>query len=232
MNFSHSINLASAAATVICSLAIGQQATERETRRQDDRQQVKAEASTDLLLTQYLAGKLILMNYSTIHMSQMARQHASSQEVQQFADKLAQSHQQLNEELRNFAPQIAEMATLKQGEQRTAAFRGATATSSSDDHHAEAAELLSRILQCDRKATENYLKSSSQMLEQYDGQEFDMGFLGFQIGAHTWALAELNAIEGTGDEQFQQIVEQATSTVKQNLQQARKLAKQLEDDRR
>ncbi len=234
MNFSHSINLASAVATLVCSLALGQQATERETGQQTGQQRKTAqtEAGTDPLVTQYLAGTLMLMNHCTIQMSDMAEQRSESKEVKQFAQMLSQHHQQLNEELRRLAPEVADLTMLKEGEQRTAAFRGKQTSGDSDPQHSGDAALVTRLLEIDRQATQNYLKSSTQMLQQYEGQDFDMGFLGFQIGAHTWAQAELQACEGTGDDEFQQVIKRATENVEQHLQQARQLAKQFEDDRR
>ncbi len=202
------------------------------TQRPSSQTPAATQAGAEQLLVQCLAGKLMLMNQSTIQMSEMVEQRASSEEVQQFAQMLAKSHEQLNEELRGIAPEVAASTKLESGEQRTAAFRGTSNRDNSAGEKTGEAGLVLRLLELERDATRNYIQSSSQMLQRYQGQDFDMGFLGFQIRAHTWALAELQAMEGTGDEKFQQIIKTATSKAEQHLQQARELAKQFEDDRR
>jgi predicted outer membrane protein len=91
--------------------------------------------------------------------------------------------------------------------------------------------VVRQILNVDRKAAEGYTQASTRMLQQYQGQDFDMGYLGFQIASHTIAVSELKAMDSVGDEKFQQVVQQASRSMEQHLQEAKQLAKKFEDDR-
>jgi predicted outer membrane protein len=82
------------------------------------------------------------------------------------------------------------------------------------------------------KACENHRQMAKQMLESYQGQDFDMAFLGMQIGQHAWLLSELKALDGVGSPEFQEIIVGARQNVEQHLQQAKALSKKFEDDRR
>jgi predicted outer membrane protein len=197
-------------------------------------------------VSQFFAGKLMLMNHSTILMSDMAARETSSDEIKQFANMLHQSHAKLNRQLAEIAPDIAAITTLDSaGKIQTTGFRGGlpherseTVGKDSGVRHADATSAdksfdnpLNQVLSIQRQATENYLQSSTEMLSEYDGQDFDMGFLGFQIGQHTWALAELKAMENIGDENFRKLVSQATENIKQHLEKARELSRKFEGDR-
>lgn len=218
----------------------------------DDKSYTDSPHNADQELTEFLAGRLMLMNHSTILMSDMAARETSTESVQKFAGKLQQAHAAMNRRLAKIAPNVQAIATLDSaGKVRKAGFRGSppherddapnrdqSAQKSRKDqrqnakqnaHHAAGKSTLHRLLGLERQATENYLQTSTEMLSRYKGQDFDMGFLGFQIGSHTWALAELNALDSVGDEKFQKLVDEAIKTTEQHLRKARELSKQFED---
>ncbi len=228
----------------ICSVGVAddQKTKEHKARTSNGRQQ---------MLTEYFAGKLMLMNHSTILMSDMAARETSSEDVMQFANTLHRAHAKLNRQLSDSAPDIAAITTLDSaGKPHATGFRGSPpvereetvgeqaadreVTADQTDHRRQkksANGLLQQILSIERQATSNYLQSSTEMLSKYKGQDFDMGFLGLQIGQHTWALAELKAMKSVGDDDFQKLISDATKQVEQHLNEARRLSKQYEDDR-
>lgn len=114
--------------------------------------------------------------------------------------------------------------------ERTAA-RGEIETTSATSTQGGGDQLVHQILSVDRKAAEGYTQASTQMLQQYQGQDFDMGFLGFQIATHTIAVSELKAMDSVGDEKFQQVVQQASRSMEQHLQEAKQLAHKFENDK-
>jgi len=196
-------------------------------------------------LEQFFAGKLMLMNHSTILMSDMAARETSSDEIKQFANKLHEAHAAMNRKLTDVAPDIAAITTLDSaGKPHASGFRGTPPTERQSQvgepeqkRHADGRlsekqfdSPLHHILSIQREAAENYLQTSTEMLSKYDGQDFDMGFLGFQIGQHTWALAELRAMKSVGDENFQNLVDEAAKHLEQHLSEARQLSKKFEDD--
>ncbi len=68
---------------------------------------------------------------------------------------------------------------------------------------------------------------AKEMLQQLEGSDFDMAFVGLQIAAHTRAVADLNALQGVGSKEMQDVVKQAESATSNHLKKAKDLANQL-----
>jgi len=224
----------------------------------------------DKAIAEYFAGKLMLMDQSTIQLAQLAEERSTNEKVKQFARMLAEEHTKCSEMLRESAPGVVGVTELQSAEiTQVAGFRGPTDADEKTDavvrpakgernparkpddaeqltgndpadkdhaddskHHRAAHTMtpLHRILSIDRQATENYVQSTTEMLNKYQGQEFDMGFLGFTIGSHTWALAELKAMDSVGDEKFRKLISDATTKVEQHMMKAEELSKELGAD--
>ncbi len=222
-------------------------------RRADDeaRQtgEIRRNASHEAQLTDYFVDQMMLANESEIELSQIAAQKTENQEVKQFAEKLIQDHQQLNEKLKQLAPEaaarfaergrrvggrlvdrLADRLEADRSADRPANDRPAQIRTGERDTGAH--DVLTKLCTINHKACEAHRQMSKQMLESYDGQDFDMAFLGMQIGQHAWMLSELQALDGVGTPEFQEVVVQARQHVEQHLQQAKTLAKKFEDDRR
>lgn len=223
--------------------------TPRTERRTDDRTEPAASRQSDeVRLTDYFADQLMLANQGEIELSQIAAQKGTSPEVKQFAEKLIQDHQQLDEKLKQLAPdaaarfaerrraggrlvdRLADRLDAERSADRPAADRPAQIRTAARD--AAAHDVLTKLCIINHKACENHRQMSKQMLESYQGQDFDMAFLGMQIGQHAWLLSELKALDGVGTPEFQEVVAQARQNVEQHLQQAKTLSKKFEDDRR
>lgn len=196
-------------------------------------------------LAEFFAGRLMLMHHSSILMSDFAAREASSEDVKKFADKLHKSHAQLNRKLSDLAPDIVSITSLdsagrpgSSGIESTPPVGRKSKVGKDDgvqDEESHEKEMnsdnpLHQVLSVERQATQNYLQASTQMLSRYKGQDFDMGFLGFQIGAHTWELAELQAMASVGDEKFQELIKETTSEIQEHLKEAQVLSKQRSDD--
>ncbi len=81
------------------------------------------------------------------------------------------------------------------------------------------------------QACENNVQMTKKMLQEHQGQDFQMAYLGQQIVAHTAAMAELQAIESAGPPELKAVAQQATPKIQEHLEMAKKLAKKFEDDR-
>lgn len=79
------------------------------------------------------------------------------------------------------------------------------------------------------KAADNSLQMTKEMLQKYEGQDFQMGFLGQQIVAHTQMIAHLKAIESDGPDELQEITREALTKTEQHLKKAKELANKFED---
>jgi predicted outer membrane protein len=96
----------------------------------------------------------------------------------------------------------------------------------------EGAPVVDKLCEITIEACNNKLTATKEMLNQYSGQDFDMGFIGTQISCHVEMLSQLKAIEDVGTPEFQQLVGNAKTSVEQHLKTAKALAKKLEDDRK
>ncbi len=81
------------------------------------------------------------------------------------------------------------------------------------------------------EACDNNLEMTKKMLQEYEGQDFKMAFLGQQIVAHTASLAEMKAIESSGPAQLKALAQQASPKIQEHLDMAKQMAKKFEDDR-
>lgn len=241
---------------------------EKRAEKAQNREQDKT-THVDKVVAEYFAGKMMLMDQSTIELAKTAEERSSNPQVTQFAKMLIDEHTKCRQKLQERAPDIIGVTDLSNSTTtQTAGFRGTADPDTQDDavdNPAKAAKAPARepdgaerligngpvdadgvdrhkrlhgnltnpvhqILAIDRQATENYVKSSTEMLKKYDGQDFDMGFLGFTIGSHTWALSELKAMNSVGDAEFQKLIGDATEKTEQHLAKAQELSKQFEKD--
>lgn len=128
--------------------------------------------------------------------------------------------------------------TIRERRQQRRDERGEQATETlPNDRRGEAsgrAGTMNRasLQQIAHRAAHLKLQMTKDMLAKYDGQDFDMGYLGEQIVAHIGMLAHLQASQNLGDEQFQQVLAQGIQTTQQHLQEAQQIARQLEDKER
>lgn len=78
-------------------------------------------------------------------------------------------------------------------------------------------------------AAQQKLQMTKETLNKYEGQDFDMGYLSQQVHAHVGMLAHLKAMKGKGPSEFQQLVDDGITATDEHLQDAKNLAKKLED---
>ncbi len=195
-----------------------------------------------------LVQKLIKANEAEIELAQMAYQKTDNQELRQLAQTIVRDHRQLNQQLQQHAGQWHSVRSEadqgdRQGRSGQERIRQADrdlnrnqfAANDQSTHSAmrqEADIVPQKLCKISEKACDNALKMTKEMLGNYDGQDFSMAFLGQQCVAHTMMLAELRAIESEGPEELKQLAGQAATKVGTHLQEAKQLAKKLEDDRR
>lgn len=199
-------------------------------------------------LTEYFADQLMLCNEGEIALSKIAEERSKNNDVKQLAKMLIDDHTQLDAKLKQIAPKAAEnFAERRRMAGDLAARIGKSIRDRVNDRAIPAEDRVqirtaareagehdafTKLCQINHNAARNHQDASKRLLEQYTGQDFDMAFLGMQIGSHTWLLSELQALHGVGTPEFQEIVTSATQSVEHHLQQAKDLAKKLEGNRR
>jgi putative membrane protein len=150
----------------------------------------------------FLVKKMMLCNKAEIELGQIAVDKAKSDEVKQFAEMLVQEHQQLNQKLSQ------------------------TQAPSQPDQGQQVPQQLTTIVQ---DAHAKQLEMAREMLNNEEGQDFDMAYLGMKIASHAAALAELQAIQNVGSQEFQQLVRTTEKKTSDHLERAKELANNLKD---
>ena len=178
-------------------------------------------------LAAYFADKILLANHCEKELSKIAKDRSQNAEVKQFAQTLIDDHMQLDQQLATIAPQaVARFAAQNQTRAEGEPVQVLTSAEERAGH-----DLLTQLCAINHRAAKKNLALSKQMLEQYQGQDFDMAFLGMQIGGHAWLLSELEALEGVGSSEFQKLVASTSKQVEEHLERAQALSKKFEDDR-
>ncbi|WP_047812714.1 DUF4142 domain-containing protein [Rhodopirellula islandica] len=155
-------------------------------------------------VTQAIVQKLQKANENEIELAKMAMQKTDHDELKQLTQTIVRDHEALNQKLQQFSSQ-------HQG-------------------NSQGQRVPAQLCQIADQACDNAMKMTKDMLTNYEGQDFQMAFLGQQCVAHTMMLAELKAIESTGPQELQPIAQEAISKIEKHLEKAKQLAKKLEDD--
>jgi predicted outer membrane protein len=155
-------------------------------------------------VTQAIVQKLQKANENEIELAKMAMQKTDHSELKQLTQTIVRDHEALNQKLQQFSNQ--------------------------NQANSQGQRVPTQLCQIADQACDNAMKMTKDMLTKYEGQDFQMAFLGQQCVAHTMMLAELKAIESTGPQELQPIAQEAISKVEKHLEKAKQLAKKLEDD--
>ncbi|MEM7782646.1 MAG: DUF4142 domain-containing protein [Planctomycetota bacterium] len=174
----------------------------------EERNQKSNQSSLELSneLSQHLANKLRLGNEAIIELGELAINKANSDKVKDFAQRLVDDHKAVNDEIiREFPP-----------------------NEGNEDPGSN--PLLNRLEEINSKAIESKTNATLEMLNQYNDQEFDMGFIGIQQAGHTAMIAALESMSDSGNEKFQKIVDKQISASKEHLKIAENIAESLYSD--
>jgi putative membrane protein len=162
-----------------------------------------SDRNTSASVDHYLANCLLIHNQGEIEINQFAEGRSQNEEVKQFAQHMIRDHQQLAQKLER------------------------AAESNRDENQNPA---LAKLAAIDRQISEKCGQMTRAKLEEAPQGEFDKCFVGSQVGAHMHMLAALEVISQQADGELQQVAQDAQQTVKQHLEHAEKLMKQLDSD--
>jgi predicted outer membrane protein len=87
---------------------------------------------------------------------------------------------------------------------------------------------IRQLGQIEKQIGDRCLQNAKDELQQKSGAEFDKCYVGMAIGAHMQALAALEVIGQQTQGKLAQVAQQAQPTVKEHLEMAKQLMKQLE----
>jgi predicted outer membrane protein len=188
----------------------------------------------------YLANCLLIKNKAEVELSQFAQQQAQNPEVKEFAQMLIKDHQQAIQKLQALAgAQGAPRTTQRPG---TNGQSDAQATTPATERPRQALNqdadpsptatrpagqnnALNQLLELDRQITQRSQEMVREELQAKSGPEFDMCFVGAQIGSHTHMLAALDVIGQRSQGELRQFVQEAQPVVQRHLDHAKQIAK-------
>lgn len=202
-----------------------------------------------------LVRKLIKANEAEIELAKMAMDKVDDKELKEFTKMIVEDHQKCNKKLEEMTTGMSKKQSTAHNDDtqerltadsQTAFEEQSTRLGQSGQAEQQASynqEVGSRqqaagqqmvpesLCKVAEQACDNALKMTKNMLSKYDGQDFEMAFLGQQCVAHTMMLAELKAIASDGPQELQSMAKETSQKIEQHLEKAKKLAKKLEDDR-
>jgi predicted outer membrane protein len=164
---------------------------------QSDGQAQRASGEVD---HRQVAEMFVLSNKAEIELSNMAADKTQNEQVRELAQQMVKDHTAFSAKLQKFAGKENDQA---------------------DPPSASSHDGMARL---QRKSAELELQMTKQMLSQYEGQDFDMGFLGQQTVAHTKMLACLTAAKDVGPQEFQATLEEGITTTREHLQHLKQIA--------
>ncbi|MFO1064358.1 MAG: DUF4142 domain-containing protein [Pirellulales bacterium] len=208
-------------------------------------------------LTAFIVHKLRLGNQGEVELGQMATERAEHQQVKQFAQKMVQEHSQMIQKLdaiqgaggqpgtpnpnqnpnSNSGAQNPPTQPNVQGQPNTPGRpnNGESIVGRVNPNQGpemNGVQVPAQIAAMSDRHCQIKLQLTKQLLQQHQGKDFEMAYLGQQIAAHMDMLAELQAIQSASAPQLQQLVSQAEKSTKEHLEMAKSICKELEGDKK
>lgn len=159
-----------------------------------------------------LAGMFILGNQAEVELGNLAIEKSQNEDVRELAQTMVKDHTAFIAKLNKFAGHQGNQAV------RTDDVRSTTGARPQANHSHDA------MADLQRKAAALELSMTKQLLSQYEGQDFDMGYLGQQCVAHTKMLACMTAAKDVGPEDFQATIAEGLNTTREHLQHVKQIA--------
>lgn len=193
-----------------------------------------SQTQTGPTVKEAILKKLMKANEAEIELAKMAGEKTDSDELKELTQMIVKDHEALNEELKKCCEMKgSDQANLNQGNQNQANQNQATNTRVPQTQYnyanSQAAKVPQELCNVGEQACENALKMTKEMLGKYDGEEFDMAFLGQQCMSHMMMLAELKAIESEGPVELREVASKAAKKVEEHLEKVKEMAKDRKD---
>lgn len=114
-----------------------------------------------------------------------------------------------------------------QATERATGYRGAATQPGASG---STSQFVSKLVSLCEETAQNKLQMAQQDMQDKQGKEADMTYMGTQVVMHQQTLAHLQALQGEGTPEFQQIVQQAEDKVSQHLSQAKSIVENLSSE--
>ncbi len=193
-------------------------------------------------LDQAFVQCLITKNEAEISLAKIAKQRAHSDDVKKFADRMIKDHGEFVEKLRKHAGASGGQGQVTQTTQTTQtgqtaggapvgqaqANSGQTAAGGQTTAGGQPHGFLNTLMQIGKQADEQFLSMVQRDLEQKQGSEFDLAYIGGQIPAHMRMIADLTVMKRYVAQDLGQLLSEGAETAQHHLDEAKKICKSLE----
>lgn len=183
-------------------------------------------------------------NQEEIALAKFAQSRTDNDDVQSFAKKVIQDHQEFLKKLERFAPDAVRENSLAEGDQpaaneggvRTAGGaavpvrpgRAIQQTAAAEPRGTRAGASID-FVQLHREIAAQCLSDSKKMLGEKEGAEFDACFVGQQIGVHAAMQSKLTVLQRHATSELAQVLGEGIEVAQNHRKQAESLMKQLPD---
>jgi predicted outer membrane protein len=199
------------------------------------RRDSKSSGQNDALL----ATCLLIDNQVEATLAEFAQKRAESDDVRQFAEKMAQEHSQAAESLKRMAMAGNEAAPDKRADSPRAddarADDAATPakpveprTAAREDGGNAANPQATFFVTLKREMGEQCLQSAQKDLGAKKGEDFDKCYIRSQVMAHQHMLDGLTVMERHAGKELKQAIAQAKETTQTHLEEAKAIAMKFE----
>lgn len=248
MKFRHILSGVACALLVTCTLPADE--TQKASQTTDKSKKTQEIGAGDSHLVDALAQWLANGNKAEIELGQLAQQKATNPEVKQFAQKMVKDHTEYLQKLQKFTDEKEHTVagTDQKKSQDDIANRSATDQRKTDENRAQAQgdqKIEERVAgfrgddkhkhgkhatmeQIGKEAGKLHLQMTKELLNKYQGHNFDMAYVGQQIAAHTQMLANLKAMEEHTTGEFGTVVKEGVQATESHLKEAKELSDSLQ----
>jgi predicted outer membrane protein len=184
-----------------------------------------AASATDTILATWL----LVGNDNEIALAEVASQRAENPEVKQFAQKLVADHRQMGQKLETFAARTGTIGKSESG----GSDKGGTGTDTTGQPQEASAPKKAVSGELDHLALlhelgEQCLTSATKELQQKQGAEFDLCFVGMAIGGHMQTNDAMTVFQRHASSELSGVIGEGQKAVQAHLTQAKELAKKLQ----
>jgi len=188
----------------------------------------------------YFATCLWTQNKGEVDVSEFVLQRLQNPQVKQFAQQMITEHQAMLPKLQQLAgiqgvtesrtgtSPVARTDGQPYGNQQTSYTEQPQGATDRALNPANPGTTLTQIQSIQKAAFERAQENLKEVLQQKQGAELDQCYIGAAIGCHMQAVAELQALQDHTVGPLRQIAQESLPKVKQHLEAAEQIAKQLE----
>jgi len=192
--------------------------------------QASGQASQGNALAKHIAVCLVLGNQEEVALGQFAQDRAQNEQVKQFAQMMAEEHEQANAKIKQAVPEIANMdlkLTATEGRPGSASGQSPSGNQRQSASGSQTGGQDQQMVQFAKEVKQECLNLTQAMLGEKQGAEFDKAYIGQQLVAHTGMLATLKASQKHASGQLQPILQEGTQMTEHHIAQAKQIMEQL-----